>query len=268
MKLNQIIAIHALANSIFEAEIYVGEWAQNVQAGQFLMVRVHAQGERFPLTIVATTHTSVTLVFRVIGQSTRILSESVQGDVLYEVLGPLGKPTIVDLNKKTCIIGGGVGNAISFAILKHFNHHNQDVIYVGGFKKLNEVFYASAIETMVTSSYFYVEEGNDQYLVGNVLKDLKTIIESHNIAQVYCAGPLLMMAAVTEYCKDLNVDVIVSLNPIMVDGIGMCGGCRVELTDGVAFACLDGPEFFGHDVNFESLRQRNLMYDEDDYVKV
>ena len=259
--LNQIISNQAIAQHIYQCEIYVGAWAQNIQAGQFIMIRVDEKGERFPLTIVNHNQDTITIIYKIIGESTEKMAQLEPNDTLYEVLGPLGQATIMDLDLKTLIIGGGVGNAISYAILKHFKQHKQDVVYCGGYKYLNEVFFIEEIKALASQSVFYVEAANDLYEVGNVLKDLDQIILKHDIQQIYCAGPLMMMKAVTDYCRPFNLDVIVSLNPIMVDGIGMCGGCRVDLVDQVAFACVDGPEFIGSQVDFETLIKRNHTYD-------
>lgn len=266
MKKNQIISITCLTDSIYKCQIHVPDWAKYAKAGQFLMIRVLENGERFPLTIVEHDQSSVTVIFKVIGLSTKLLSRLKESDVLYEVLGPLGKASIVKDTKEVVVIGGGVGNAISYAIAKHLHQSNHDVYYIGGFKNCSDVFFVDEISAVSQEAIFYVEESNQQYNIGNVMDGLKQIASQRKITQVFCAGPLRMMQAISNYCKDHDIDVIVSLNPIMVDGIGMCGGCRVEVDHQTMFACVDGPEFDGQKVDFEQLIKRNNTYTAHDCV--
>ncbi len=260
MEKNQIIQIRPLTDSIFSCDIHVPDWAKYAKAGQFLMIRVFENGERFPLTIVDCSKSSITVIFKVIGLSTNLLSRCKENDVLYEVLGPLGKPTILPESQEIVVIGGGVGNAISYAIAKHLFKSNKSVVYIGGYKNISDVFYVDEISFVSHVSTFYVEQQNKQYHVGNVIDGLEKIAESREITHVFCAGPLRMMQAVTKYCETHDIDVVVSLNPIMVDGIGMCGGCRVEVDHTTQFACVDGPEFDGRKVDFEQLIKRNNTY--------
>lgn len=260
MEKNQILQLKPLTDTIYSCDIHVPDWAKYAKAGQFLMIRVFENGERFPLTIVNCTENSITVIFKVIGLSTKLLSQRKENDVLYEVLGPLGKPTILPTSKEVVVIGGGVGNAISYAIAKFYYKSDKSVVYVGGYKNISDVFYVNEIALVSHESIFYVEQQNDQFHVGNVIDGLKKVAETREISHVFCAGPLRMMQAVTNYCEEHDIDVVVSLNPIMVDGIGMCGGCRVEVDHRTQFACVDGPEFDGRRVDFEQLIKRNNTY--------
>ncbi len=259
MEKNTILSYQQLTKDIFTCDIYVPDWASHVQAGQFLMLRVIEKGERFPLTIVKHTNTSVTIVFKVIGFSTMLLSTLRIGDVLYEVLGPLGQPSILKPKDNTLIIGGGVGNAIAYAIAEHTVCEGSSIDYIGGYKFIKDVFYIDELYKLTDRVHVMVEEESSDFNTGNVIDALKNYKVS-DISQIFCAGPLRMMQAVSEYAIHHQIPVVVSLNPIMVDGIGMCGGCRVDVNNEVMFACVDGPEFDGALVDFEQLIKRNNTY--------
>lgn len=259
MEKNTILSYQQLTSDIFTCDIYVPDWASHVQAGQFIMLRVIEKGERFPLTIVKHTNTSITIVFKVIGFSTKLLSTLKAGDVLYEVLGPLGQPSILSSKDNTLIIGGGVGNAIAYAIAKHVVDEGNTIDYIGGYKFIKDVFYIDELKALSDKVHVVVEEESLEYFTGNVMDALKSINVS-DISQIFCAGPLKMMQVVSDYAIQHQIPVVVSLNPIMVDGIGMCGGCRVDINNEAMFACVDGPEFDGALVDFEQLIKRNNTY--------
>lgn len=257
---SQITYKEQLTESIIKMSIRVNHWAPLVQAGQFLMIRVKEDGERFPLTIVETQNDEVTIIFKMIGHSTKELAKCEVNDILYEVLGPLGKATHTQDIKSMVIVGGGVGNAITYAMAKHLKKQKVNLQYIGGYMKLSDMFYVPEIQNLCEDVRFYVETPTDHYYQGNVINGLKSLLSEKPIESIFCAGPLGMMKAVVDFAKEHDIHIIVSLNPIMVDGIGMCGGCRVEVDHQVKFACVDGPEFDGRTVNFDALLTRNQTY--------
>ena len=259
-KMCQITQKEVLSHVIVKMSLRVNHWAPLVKAGQFLMIRVREDGERFPLTIVETHDDEVVVIFKIIGHSTQELAKLNVGDVLYEILGPLGKATDISDIASMVVVGGGVGNAIAYAMAKHLHDQHVCLGYIGGFMKQSDMFYLSNIRELCREARFYVEEKTDEFYQGNVVDGLKAFILEHPIESIFCAGPLAMMKAVVDFAKENNIQIIVSLNPIMVDGIGMCGGCRVEIDQQVKFACVDGPEFDGRLVNFDALLTRNQTY--------
>lgn len=263
---NQITTKEFLSDSIVKMSLTINHWAKLVQAGQFLMIRIKEDGERFPLTIVDTCEDEVTIIFKVIGHSTKELANLSIGEVLYEVLGPLGKATDISSIDSMVVVGGGVGNAITYAMAKHLANKHVALDYIGGFKNKSDVFYIKEIQALCSHASFYVEEKTDEFDHGNVIDGLKRLLANKPIDNIFCAGPLGMMKAVVDFAKTHDIEIIVSLNPIMVDGIGMCGGCRVDVDHHTKFACVDGPEFNGRLVNFEALLTRNNTYQKHDCV--
>ena len=258
---NQIVSKEALNDSVFKLMISVNQWAKQVKAGQFLMIRIEPGGERFPLTITETVDDCVVVIFKVIGYSTKRLSQCNEGDTLYEVLGPLGQPYPLDDIQSMVVVGGGVGNAITYAMAKHLFNQGVIVHYIGGFKCEDDRFYLEQIKQVSHSQLFMFDQGSSCGQKGNVIDGLHLLIQTTPITHIFTAGPLLMMKAVVDFAKKHKSEVVVSLNPIMVDGIGMCGGCRVDVDSQVKFACVDGPEFNGLLVDFDRLIQRNKTYE-------
>ncbi len=257
---NQIVSKEALNDSIFKLQIRVNQWAKHVEAGQFLMIRIEPKGERFPLTITETIDDCVVVIFKVIGYSTKQLSQCEINDTLYEVLGPLGQPYPLDHIATMVVIGGGVGNAITYAMAKHLHQQGISITYIGGFKSEQESFYLNEIQAISHQQLFMFDQPSALGLTGNVIDGLNHLAKSQTITHIFTAGPLPMMQAVVEFAKSHHAQVVVSLNPIMVDGIGMCGGCRVDIDSKVKFACVDGPEFDGLLVDFKQLIKRNKTY--------
>ncbi len=258
---NQIVYKEALNDSVFKLMISVNQWAKQVKAGQFLMIRIEPDGERFPLTITETVDDCVVVIFKVIGYSTKKLSQHNENDTLYEVLGPLGQPYPLKDIKSMIIVGGGVGNAITYAIAKHLYSQGVIIHYIGGFKSEDDCFYLDQIKQVSHSQLFMFDQDSSYGHKGNVIDGLNQLIQTTPITHIFTAGPLLMMKAVVDFAKEHASQVVVSLNPIMVDGIGMCGGCRVDVDSQVKFACVDGPEFDGLLVDFDRLIQRNKTYE-------
>ncbi|MCA9259537.1 MAG: sulfide/dihydroorotate dehydrogenase-like FAD/NAD-binding protein [Planctomycetales bacterium] len=236
--------------------------AKRRRAGQFVIVRVHEQGERIPLTIADSNvdEGTVTIVVQGVGKTTKLLNQLEAGDSIPDVVGPLGEPSEVDEVGTAVVIGGGVGVAIAYPTAVALKAAGNRVISIIGARSRplvileNEVRDASDEMHVMTDDGSYGEQGF-------VTQKLQQLIESDvTIDRVLAIGPIPMMRAVAETTRPRAIRTIVSLNPIMVDGTGMCGGCRVIVGGESRFACVDGPEFDAHEVDFTTLIQRNSLY--------
>jgi len=236
--------------------------ARKRKPGQFVIVRVHAQGERVPLTIADADPASgtITLVVQGIGKTTKQLNAMNPGDRLADVVGPLGKPSEIKLFGTVVVIGGGVGTAIAYPTAKALTAAGNHVISIVGARTKDLVILES--EMRAISSELHVTTDDGSYAEkGFVTDKLKALIAAgQKIDLVLAIGPIPMMRAVAETTRAPGIKTIVSLNPIMVDGTGMCGGCRVLVDGQSQFACVDGPEFDAHRVDFDTLTKRNAMY--------
>ena len=236
--------------------------AKKAQPGQFIILRVDEQGERIPITIHAydPEKGTVTIIVQTIGATTEKLSHLCEGDCLASFVGPLGKATETEGRKKVCVVGGGVGCAIAYPVLKKFHDDGAEVHAVIGFKNkdlmiLEDKFReASSVLEICTDDGSYGRKG----LVTDALKEL---IESGNqYDEVFAIGPMIMMKFVCQLTKGYEIPTTVSMNPIMIDGTGMCGGCRLSVGGEMKFACVDGPDFDGHQVDWNLAMKRNQMY--------
>ena len=235
--------------------------ASKVQAGQFVIVRVHDKGERIPLTVADFDRKkgTVTIIFQAIGFTTKKLSLLNEGDCICDCVGPLGMPTELGAPKKAIVIGGGVGCAIAYPQAKTLNNMGVKTTVVAGFKSKDIVILEDEFKVVSDSLYITTDDGSygQKGFVTEVLKDL---LSKDSYDLVVAIGPVPMMKAVAEVTRPLNVRTIVSLNPVMIDGTGMCGGCRVTVGGEVKFACVDGPDFDAHLVDFDELMLRNTYY--------
>lgn len=235
--------------------------ANKVQAGQFVIVRVHDKGERIPLTVADFDREkgTVTIIFQAIGFTTKKLSLLNEGDCICDCVGPLGMPTELGAPKKAIVIGGGVGCAIAYPQAKTLNNMGVKTTVVAGFKSKDIVILEDEFKAVSDSLYITTDDGSygQKGFVTEVLKDL---LSKDSYDLVVAIGPVPMMKAVAEVTRPLNVRTIVSLNPVMIDGTGMCGGCRVTVGGEVKFACVDGPDFDAHLVDFDELMLRNTYY--------
>lgn len=240
--------------------------AGKAQPGQFIILRVDENGERIPLTVAGTDplNGTVKIIFQIVGATTEKLSRKEAGDYLQDFVGPLGTPTKLDNLKKVCIIGGGVGCAIALPIAEKLHESGADVTSIIGFRNkdlliLESDFSAcSDMLTVMTDDGSYGEQGN-------VTVPLKKMLEDgEKFDMIIAIGPLVMMKYVVLTAKPFGIPVTVSMNPIMIDGTGMCGGCRLTLNtaDGkvTKFACVDGPDFNGYEVDFDEAMTRSRMY--------
>ncbi len=236
--------------------------ARKAEPGQFIILRVHEDGERIPLTIADFDREqgTVTIIFQIVGATTELLNHLEAGDSLHDFVGPLGRPSEVEGLKKVAVVGGGVGCAIAYPIAKKLHQLGAQVHAIVGFRSkdlviLEEEFKAASDKLMVmTDDGSYGEKG----LVTNALERLIDAGEQYD--EVIAIGPLVMMKFVTQLTKQHNIKTVVSMNPIMIDGTGMCGGCRLTVGGKTKFACVDGPDFDGFEVDFDEAMARNTMY--------
>ena len=236
--------------------------ARKAQAGQFIIYRIDEKSERIPLTIADYDREkgTVTIIFQKVGLSTKMLAEMKEGDFIRDFAGPLGKPTNIEGVKRVCVVGGGVGCAIAYPSAKAFHDAGVQVDVIAGFRSKDIVILEEEFKNVCDNFYIMTDDGTygEQ---GFVTNKLKSLLESGaEYDEVLAIGPIPMMKFVAATSKPFGVHTTVSLNPIMVDGTGMCGGCRVTVGGEVKFACVDGPDFDGHKVDFEELMNRNSVY--------
>lgn len=240
--------------------------AKKAKAGQFIILRVSKEGERIPLTVADYDREkgTVTIIFQIVGATTYILNQKEEGDYIEDFVGPLGVPTKVDGLKKVCVVGGGVGCAIALPVARALKEKGCEVVSIIGFR--NKDLLILEDEFRQASSELIVMSDDGSYgRKGNVTLPLKELLENHiEFDKVITIGPLIMMKYVVLTCKEYGMPCDVSMNPIMIDGTGMCGGCRLSLNiDGkkvTKFACVDGPDFDGYEVDFDEAMARNRMY--------
>lgn len=235
---------------------------KHAKPGQFVMIRVHENGERIPLTIadIDIHQESITIIFQIVGATTYLLNLLNEGDYILDVAGPMGNPTLLENYQKVLVIGGGVGSAIAYPIVKDLYQKNRHVDVILGFRNASFVFLETSFKTYSNAFYLLTDDGS-KGLKGLVTDQLKKLLESKEKYDLVIAiGPLPMMKYVSMMTKPYGIKTIVSMNPIMVDGTGMCGGCRVMVDGTMKFACVDGPDFDGHLVDFDDAIRRNKMY--------
>lgn len=236
--------------------------AKKAQPGQFIILRVDENGERIPLTVAGYDREkgTVKIIFQIVGASTELLNHKNEGDYIQDFVGPLGRATHTEGLKKVAIVGGGVGCAIALPVAQKLHELGCEVHSIIGFRNkdlliLEDEFKAASDKLIImTDDGSYGEKGV-------VTAPLQKLIESgENYDEVIAIGPLIMMKFVVKTTKPYNVKTIVSMNPIMIDGTGMCGGCRLTVGGKTKFACVDGPEFDGFEVDFDEAMSRGAMY--------
>jgi ferredoxin--NADP+ reductase len=237
--------------------------ARKRQAGQFVIVRLHEQGERIPLTIAGSDPEAgtITLIVQGIGKTTKLLNSLEVGDALLDVVGPLGQPSEVERFGTVAVVGGGVGTAIAYPTAVALKAAGNRVLGILGGRTRELLILEEEMDAVCDELFITTDDGS-RGRKGLVTDALVRRIAAEPIHRVLAIGPVPMMRAVAEVTKPLGIKTIVSLNSIMVDGTGMCGGCRVLVGGKSQFACVDGPEFDAHDVDFGVLQQRNAMYRE------
>lgn len=236
--------------------------AKKAEPGQFIIFRATEDGERVPLTITDFDRQAgtVTIIFQIVGASTMQLNALNEGDYIYDFVGPLGVPTRVEGLKKVAVIGGGVGCAIAYPVAKKLHSLGAEVHTVVGFRNKDLVILEDEFKSVSDKFVMMTDDGShgEKGLVTNALE--KLINEGNEYDEVIAIGPLIMMKFVCEVTKKYNVKTTVSMNPIMIDGTGMCGGCRLTVGGETKFACVDGPDFDGHLVDFDAAMKRGAMY--------
>lgn len=233
--------------------------ARAARPGQFVIVMSHGRGERIPLTIADFDRTlgTVTLVIQAVGKTTREMQrDCLAGTALHSIAGPMGKPSHIAAAAKVACVGGGLGVAPIFPQVRAYKQAGSYVIGVVGFRTAEQLFWARKFGSFCNELIICTDDGSAG-MRGLVTDGLQHAIERHpDIGEVLAIGPPAMMKACVEITRPRGIHTTVSLNPVMVDGTGMCGGCRVKLTEGMKFACVDGPEFDGHQVDFDDLLNR------------
>lgn len=240
--------------------------AKKAKPGQFIILRVDDDSERIPLTVAGTDKEkgTVKIIFQVVGATTKKLSFKEENEYIQDFVGPLGMATEIDGLKKVCIIGGGVGCAIAMPVAEALHNIGAEVTSVIGFRNKDLVILEDEFRTFSDKLYIMTDDGSYERQ-GNVTMPLKEMLESgEKFDMIITIGPLIMMKFVTETAKPFGVPVTVSMNPVMIDGTGMCGGCRLTLNvDGkkvTKFACVDGPDFNGYEIDFDEAMSRSRMY--------
>ena len=260
----RIVRREALRPTVTLLEVEAPLIAKKAQPGQFIILRVDENGERIPLTIYASNRETgtVTIIFQIVGSTTEKLNRLQQGECLHDFVGPLGKATETEGRKKVAVVGGGVGCAIAYPVAKSFHDNGTEVHAVIGFKNKDLVILeddfraASSLLKVVTDDGTYGEKG----LVTDALKAL--IDAGNTYDEVFAIGPMMMMKFVSKTTEPYGLKTVVSMSPIMIDGTGMCGGCRISVGGETKFACVDGPDFDGHKVDWDLAVQRSQMYRE------
>ena len=236
--------------------------ARKAEPGQFIILRVDEDGERIPLTIADYDREAgtVTIIFQIVGATTEKLNHKNEGEYISDFVGPLGKKTETEGLKKVAVVGGGVGCAIAFPVAKKLHELGCEVHSVVGFRNKDLVILEDEFKAVSNEMRMMTDDGSHGEK-GLVTDALKALIEAGNqYDEVIVIGPVIMMKFVCLLTKEYGIKTVVSMNPVMIDGTGMCGGCRLTVGGEVKFACVDGPEFDGHLVDFDEAMKRSAMY--------
>ncbi len=260
--MHKIVEARFLAPDVKLLRIEAPFIARKQKAGQFVILRVHDRGERIPLTIAGadTKDHTVTVIVQGVGKTTRMLNSLNTGDSICDIVGPLGMPSEIEKFGTTVVIGGGLGTAIAYPTARALREAGNHVIGIVGARSKNLVILEEEMRSICNELFIMTDDGS--YVEkGFVTDKLKALITSgRKVDYVLAIGPIPMMRAVAETTRPHGIKTMVSLNPVMVDGTGMCGGCRVVVDNKSKFACVDGPEFDAHKVDFAVLASRNSMY--------
>jgi ferredoxin--NADP+ reductase len=256
----EIAAAHFIAPDIKKFQVVAPRVATHWAPGQFVIVRVHEKGERIPLTVADSDRMStITLIVQGVGGTTRLLNDLHAGDELADVAGPFGSPSEIDDHGTVVVVGGGVGTAIAYPTARAMSDAGNRVIVVVGGRSAELVILADEMTEFADEVVVTTDDGS-RGRHGLVTAALAEIIDREPVHRVVAIGPIPMMKAVACLTRPDGIPTVASLNPIMVDGTGMCGGCRVLVDGATRFACVDGPEFDAHQVDFDVLAVRNRTY--------
>ena len=258
----KILNKKSLNSTVTLMEIEAPFVAHRAKPGQFIILRVDANGERVPFTIadINKEKRSISIIFQIVGAATEALNHLNIGDSIHDVVGPLGKPSELDGLHKVAIIGGGVGCAIAYPTAKALHEKGAEVHSIVGFRNKDLVILEDEFKSVSNKLIIMTDDGSygTKGLVTDALKELLDSGQKYD--EVIAIGPLIMMKFVAKLTKDYGVKTIVSMNPIMVDGTGMCGACRLTVGGKTKFACIDGPEFDAHQVDFDEVIARTSLY--------
>ncbi len=261
-----IVTKKELNPTVTQMEIEAPLVANKAKPGQFIILRVDENGERIPLTIAGADKEkgTVKIIFQIVGATTEKLNHKNEGEYIQDFVGPLGVATHTEGIKKVCIVGGGVGCAIAMPVAQEFHKLGAEVTSIIGFRNKDLVILEDEFKACSKTMHLMTDDGS-YGRHGNVCVPLNEMLESgEKFDMIITIGPLIMMKFVVEAARPYNVPVTVSMNPIMIDGTGMCGGCRLTLNqDGkkvTKFACVDGPDFNGYEVDFDEAMSRGRMY--------
>ncbi|MBQ7641253.1 MAG: sulfide/dihydroorotate dehydrogenase-like FAD/NAD-binding protein [Acholeplasmatales bacterium] len=262
----KVVNRRELNPTVTELDIEAPLVANKAKAGQFIILRVDEEGERIPLTIAGSDKKAgtVKIIFQIVGSTTEKLNHKMVGDYIQDFVGPLGVATHIDGLKNVCVVGGGVGCAIAWPVAKALHEAGAKVTSIVGFRNKDLVILEDEFKACSDNLVVMTDDGS-YARSGNVTVPLKEMLDAgEKFDMIITIGPVIMMKFVTLTAKPYNVPVTVSMNPIMIDGTGMCGGCRLTLNqDGkrvTKFACVDGPDFNGYEVDFDEAMSRGRMY--------
>ena len=258
----RILKKKSLNPTVTLMEIEAPAVAKKAQPGQFIILRADAEGERIPLTVADYDRAagSVTVIFQVVGATTEKLNHLNEGECLHDFVGPLGRATQTEGKKKVAVVGGGVGCAIAYPVAKKFFEQGTEVHTIAGFRTKDLVILEDEFAAASTRFVKMSDDGSwgEKGLVTDALRRLIESGEQYD--EVITIGPLPMMKFVCRLTKEFGIKTVASMNPIMIDGTGMCGGCRLTVGGETKFACVDGPEFDGHLIDFDEAIARSSMY--------
>ncbi|MDF2538716.1 MAG: oxidoreductase FAD/NAD(P)-binding domain protein [Herbinix sp.] len=258
----KIIKKKVLNPTVTLMEIDAPMVARKAEPGQFIILRTDENGERIPLTIADYNREkgTITIIFQVVGATTEILNHFEEGDSLHDFAGPLGRATNTEGKKKVAVVGGGVGCAIAYPVVKKFHEQGAEVHTIIGFRNNELVILEDEFKENSSKMILMTDDGSSG-TKGLVTDALKKLIESgEEYDEVITIGPLIMMKYVCQLTRNYDIKTIASMNPIMIDGTGMCGGCRLTVGGKTQFACVDGPEFDGHKIDFDEAIARSATY--------
>ncbi|MCQ2318334.1 MAG: sulfide/dihydroorotate dehydrogenase-like FAD/NAD-binding protein [Bacteroidales bacterium] len=262
----KIVRKKELNPTVTQMEIEAPMVAKKALPGQFIILRVSGEGERIPLTVAGCNKEegTVKIIFQIVGSTTEQLNHKKEGEYIQDFVGPLGRATETEGKKRVCIVGGGVGNAIALPVAEEFHRLGANVTSIIGFRDKNLVILEDEFRACSDRVIMMTDDGS-YGRHGNVTVPLKELLEAgETFDEVITIGPGIMMKFVVATVKPFNIPVTVSMNPIMIDGTGMCGGCRLTLNQNgkkvTKFACVDGPDFNGYEVDFDEAMSRGRMY--------
>ncbi len=264
----KVLTKKEMSPGVFFMDIDAPQIAKKARAGQFIVLRVNEKGERIPLTIANYDRDkgTILLVFQVIGASTMALSALNVGDSILDFVGPLGQPSEIKKFGTVVVVGGGIGVAPTFPVARAMKEAGNKVIAIMGARSKDILVMEDEMKAVADEVIVTTDDGS-YGIKGFVTHGIQSLVDKgEHIDQITAIGPVIMMKSVADFTRPLNIKTIVSLNPVMVDGTGMCGCCRVKVGGKTKFACVDGPEFDGHQVNFKDLMNRQRTYKAEEAV--